>query len=58
MSKKPHKVNEPSSSYPAKKPAKTAVPESGKEGAKNAEFQRIAGKIFAERKELLRKLAQ
>jgi hypothetical protein len=58
VNKKPSKVAESASSYAAKKPAKAAAPASGKAGANNAEFQRIAGKIFAERKELLRKLAQ
>jgi hypothetical protein len=58
VSKKPHKVAEPQAPYPAKKPAKVAVPVAGKAGDKSAEFQRIAGKIFSERKELLRKLAQ
>lgn len=54
MSKKPHKVSDPSSPYAAKKPAKAAV----KSVPADAEFQRITGKLFSERKELLRKLAQ
>ena len=56
MSKKPSKVNEPQAPYAAKKATKTPV--SGKSAPHDTEFRRIAGKIFSERKELLRKLAQ
>lgn len=55
MSKKPSKVNEPQTPYTAKKPAKG---ESKKSATDDAELHRIATKIFSERKELLRKLAQ
>ncbi len=54
MSKKPSKVAESASSYAAKKPAKAAPAAKGGE----PEFQRITGKLFKERKELLHKLAQ
>ena len=56
MKKKPSKVNEPQASYAAKKPGKTA-PQPAPQ-ADDAAFQRVADKIFTERKELLRKLAQ
>jgi len=52
VSKKPQKVADPASPYAAKKPAKPAVKDA------DAEFQRITGKLFKERKELLHKLAQ
>ena len=55
VSKKPQKVADPASPYAAKKPAKAAAP-TPKKG--DAEFQRITGKLFKERKELLQKLAQ
>ena len=48
MKKKPAKVEEAAAPYTAKK--------SGK--ADDAAFQKVADKIFVERKELLRKLAQ
>lgn len=59
MSKKPHKVAEPPAPYTAKKPVKAAA--STKPGAatvSDADFKRVADKIFTERRELLRKLAQ
>ena len=57
VSKKPHKTNEPKADYAAKKPAKAAAV-AKPEATKDAEFRRITGKLFTERKELLRKLAQ
>jgi len=56
VSKKPSKVAEPQAPYPAKKPVKATA--SGKSAGGDAEFRRISDKIFAERKELLHKLAQ
>jgi hypothetical protein len=56
VSKKPSKVNEPQAPYTAKQPAKATA--AGKSLNKDAEFRRIADKIFSERKELLHKLAQ
>ncbi|GAB1489787.1 hypothetical protein MASR2M8_22410 [Opitutaceae bacterium] len=54
---KPHKVEEPTAPYAAKptagKGSGTPHPPSG-----DAAFRKAADKIFAERKELLRKLAQ
>lgn len=56
MSKKPSKVADPQAPYAAKKRTrKAAVP---KKSTGETEFQRIAGKLFKERKELLHKLAQ
>jgi len=56
VSKKPPKVDEPQAPYAAKKPAKRAAPKKADPG--EAEFKRIANKLFTERKELLHKLAQ
>ncbi len=56
MNKKPSKVAEPQAPYAAKKPAKKAA--ASKKSVPETEFQRIAGKLFKERKELLHKLAQ
>jgi hypothetical protein len=56
VSKKPHKVDETKAAYATKKPAKAAAVTPKKAG--KTEFQRIAGKLFAERKDLLHKLAQ
>jgi hypothetical protein len=62
VNKKPHKVGEAVAPYAAKKPAaKTAMPkpvELGMRQADDAAFHKVADKIFSERKELLRKLAQ
>jgi len=58
VSKKPHKVAESASSYAAKKPAKAAALSTRATSADDAAFKRITNKIFTERKELLRKLAQ
>ncbi len=59
MSKKPRKVDEPQAPYPAKKPAKAApATKPGAVSVSDAAFKRVTDKIFTERKELLRKLAQ
>jgi hypothetical protein len=59
VSKKSSKVEEPTTAYIAKKPAKVApVTITGKADASDAAFKRATDKIFTERKELLRKLAQ
>ena len=58
VSKKPHKIEEPKAAYPAKKPAKAAATVAGPRQVDDATFKRIADKIFTERKDLLRKLAQ
>jgi hypothetical protein len=58
VSKKPHKVDEPQAPYPAKKPVQAASAKSGTASVTDAAFKRVTDKIFAERKELLRKLAQ
>jgi len=59
VSKKPPKVGEASTPYAAKKPAKAVIsPISNPAPTDDAAFKRIADKIFTERKELLRKLAQ
>ncbi|MBK8857974.1 MAG: hypothetical protein IPN11_09975 [Opitutaceae bacterium] len=62
MNPKSRKVEEPAAPYIAKRPAKKGMgrklskPEVRAAG--DAAFDRVAGKIFSERKELLRKLAQ
>jgi hypothetical protein len=53
VSKKVYKVEEPQAPYAAKPAAKAAS-----RAPTDPAFKRIADKIFAERKELLRKLAQ
>ena len=59
VSKKPHKVQEATAPYTAKKPVKAAVaPKTSAASADDAAFKRATDKIFTERKELLRKLAQ
>ena len=60
MSKKPHKVEEAATPYTARKPVKAAPAptKSAVRPADDATFKKIADKIFAERKELLHKLAQ
>jgi len=58
VSKKPHKVAESTSSYAAKKPAKAAAGLNNSATSADNTFKRITDKIFTERKELLRKLAQ
>lgn len=58
MSKKPHKIEEPKAAYPAKKPAKAAPAAASPRQVDDAAFKRITDKIFTERKDLLRKLAQ
>ena len=60
VSKKPSKVAEPQAPYAAKKPVKAAAAASktSATSADDAAFKRITDKIFTERKELLRKLAQ
>jgi hypothetical protein len=62
---KPRKVGEPAGTYAAKPPAKRAPAASAKKVAAlhgrdldDATAQKLADKIFSERKELLRKLAQ
>lgn len=58
VSKKPHKIEEPKAAYPAKKPVKAASAPAGPRQVDDAAFKRITDKIFTERKDLLRKLAQ
>ena len=61
VKKKPAKVEEPTTPYAAKKRAKAATSKSAAPGVRQVEdaaFQKVADKIFSERKELLRKLAQ
>jgi hypothetical protein len=62
MNKKPSKVQETVTPYGAKKPAKAApaskTAASGMRYVDDVAFKRVTDKIFAERKELLRKLAQ
>jgi hypothetical protein len=59
---KPDKVEEPTAPYAAQKavaqPAGGNSPAQAVKPADDAAFERVADKIFAERKELLRKLAQ
>jgi hypothetical protein len=62
---KPRKVGEPSSTYTAKTPAKQAPAAPAQKTAApqvrdldDATAQKLADKIFSERKDLLRKLAQ
>ncbi len=61
MSKKPDKVEETATPYVAKTPeTKAAAPKPADvvKQADDAAFNRVVDKIFTERKELLRKLAQ
>lgn len=58
VSKKPHKVEEAAPPYTAKQPVKAAPAPTQPRPSDDAAFQRITDKIFAERKELLRKLAR
>ncbi len=62
MDRKPRKVEEPTTPYATKKvKAVPAAPKSQAAGVKYADdaaFKKAASKIFSERKELLRKLAQ
>ena len=62
MSKKPGKVEETATPYVAKtSEKKAAAPKSATDGVKladDAAFNRVVDKIFTERRELLRKLAQ
>jgi hypothetical protein len=62
MNPKSRKVEEPAAPYVTQRSAKKVI---GRKLAKpgvstpgDAAFERVAGKIFSERKELLRKLAQ
>jgi hypothetical protein len=59
---KPDKVEEPTAPYAAKKavaqPAGVNLSAPAAKPADDAAFERVADKIFAERKELLHKLAQ
>ncbi|MDQ5980788.1 MAG: hypothetical protein QG602_3766 [Verrucomicrobiota bacterium] len=56
---KPRKVEEPQATYAAKKPAKAASStKPGPASTSDEAFKRVTDKIFTERKELLRKLAQ
>lgn len=58
MSKKPRKVGEAAADYAAKNvPNKPAAPEPERT-SDDAAFKKVVDKIFAERKELLHKLAQ
>ncbi len=59
MNKKPHKAEEAAAPYTAKKPVKAApATKPSAVSVSDAAFKRVADKIFTERKELLRKLAQ
>jgi hypothetical protein len=61
VKRKPAKVGESVAPYAARKPGKRGAPtptEPGLRQVDDAAFQKVADKIFAERKELLRKLAQ
>ena len=62
MKPKPDKVEEPTAPYVAKQavaqPAGVNPPAPTAKQADDAAFERVADKIFAERKELLHKLAQ
>ena len=63
VSKKPSKVEETSTPYPAKKPAKRAAPTPKPEGAgvrymDEAAFKQASEKVFKVHNELFRKLAQ
>lgn len=58
VSKKPHKIEEPKAAYPAKKPVKAAPAAAGLRQVDDETFKRITDKLFTERKDLLRKLAQ
>ena len=57
---KPRKVEEPVTPYTAtlKSPVKASAPADKKNDVDEATFHRVVDKIFTERKELLRKLAQ
>jgi hypothetical protein len=57
---KPRKVGEPAGTYAAKPPAKQApaAPAQKIRDLGDATAQKLADKIFSERKDLLRKLAQ
>lgn len=60
---KPRKVEEPAAAYTASakqpvKPAPTVPAGSGTRYARSEDVRKVADKIFAERKELFRKLAQ
>jgi len=60
---KPHKVEEPAGTYAAspKQPAKASTVGSAGASvryARSEDVRKVADKIFAERKELFRKLAQ
>lgn len=58
VDKKPHRAEEPKAAYPAKKPLAAAAAGSPSRQVDEATAKRITEKIFSERKELLRKLAQ
>ena len=62
VSKKPLMVGEAAAPYATKKPAKRKSAPKGDEPdrrrADDAAFKQVADKVFFERKELLRKLAQ
>ena len=62
MNRKSHKIEEPAAPYIAKRTAKKGIgrklAKSGVSMTCDTAFDRVAGKIFTERKELLRKLAQ
>jgi len=60
---KPHKVEEPAGAYAAAKkqppkPSADVMTESAVRYARSEDVRKVADKIFAERKELFRKLAQ
>lgn len=62
VNKKPRKVQEAATPYPAKKPVKAApAPEAGNTGVRymdDAAFKKAADKVFKTHHELFRKLAQ
>jgi hypothetical protein len=58
VKKKPAKIEEPKATYPAKKLAKAVAVRADSRETNDATFKRLTEKIFTERKDLLRKLAQ
>jgi len=57
VDKKPNTIEEPRAAYAASKRTKKPASAPSK-ASTTAEFDRIAGKLFSERKQLLHRLAQ